>query len=56
MEWLLGFKSSACFQDQYSFVHLEDYKLWAKGRHPASNAYAYFDMVRERNYATRLEF
>lgn len=51
MEWLFG------FSNQYSFfANNEDYKLWAKGRHPASNAMAYFDMVRERNYATRLEF
>jgi len=51
MDWLFG------FSNQYSFfANNEDYKLWAKGRHPASNAMAYFDMVRERNYATRLEF
>lgn len=57
MDWLFGFASSACFQGQYSFfANTEDYRLWAKGRSPQANMYAYFDMVRERDHANRLEF
>lgn len=38
------------------FFELEDYKMWAKGRSPYSNMYAYLDMVKERQLATMLEF
>ncbi len=38
------------------FVQTNDYKQWSKGRDPHSNALAYYDMVKERNYTTRLEF
>lgn len=55
MDWLFGFTSSSCLQNQYNFT-TEYYRLWAKGRNQESNMMAYFDMVKERNYATRLEF
>lgn len=38
------------------FTQTEDFKLWSKDRKSHSNAYDYFRMVKERNYATRLEF
>jgi len=56
MVCLFGKTYLAQFYDPYSIIYSEDYKNWANGRHPASNMMAYFDMVRERNYATRLEF
>jgi hypothetical protein len=49
MEWLFG-------SFGYSIFTSEDFKKWSIGRHPSSNAFAYFEMVRERNHATRLEF
>lgn len=53
MGWLFG----SFYGDFSDPVFMsDDYRNWAKGRHPASNAMVYFDMVKERNYATRLEF
>lgn len=34
----------------------EDFKKWAADKPPEFNAFAYLDMVREREYANRLEF
>ena len=53
MKWLFGDSS---FGRGPWFIYLDDYKLWAKDKHPSTNCFAYLDMVKERNYATRLEF
>lgn len=44
------------YNSQPWFVYTEDYKQWAKDKHPCTNIYAYLDFVKQRNYATRLEF
>lgn len=53
MSWLFG----NSYGDYCEPIFMtDDFRKWSTGRHPSSNAMAYFDMVRERDYATRLEF
>ena len=47
---------ASCHGQAPSFTQTADFQAWAADKPPEFNALAYFEMVRERDAATHLEF